>query len=420
LPFEYTTCGATKRAKLEADIAKGMNVTHFKAEMARCEALIAGYNANLAAAVKTVEDGVVSLKREVDASVTYAVKRLGASVALVTRKTSKACLEGIFEALEESNEEVDLEADAAVAAAEEGEAAAGGGGLKMKNVAEKSKAVMSKMQVMGAATLTNAHLWLSSNVGTHNLKAAAVRATLAAKVKIAGVRGVSHEDMFLEVLTDGHKADLAIVRKVLFRIKGFAGNHNAGLVPATYVCADVVMAAVSGLVQAGALSPAGVAGFEANLAIAHARDQAIAKLAAEAIPSLEQLLAKAEKVVLEFYEVRELTLEVATLSADMMKVVEKKGEGAGDDIHHKITAARAKLGVLIDSLCAVAKSDEEDTAAAEAAGAAKEAASVEAVKQLFDFRDTNGVVDGLVAAMKSHVLVTIPAVLGGGGNTVAA
>ena len=62
-------------------------------------------------------------------------------------------------------------------------------------------------------------------------------------------------------------------------------------------------------------SPAGVAGFEANLAIAHARDQAIAKLAAEAIPSLEQLLAKAEKVVLEFYEVRELTLEVATLSA---------------------------------------------------------------------------------------------------------
>jgi hypothetical protein len=64
----------------------------------------------------------------VDASVNYAVKRLRTSIATLTRKTTKACHEGIIDTLDST-----LTADA------DAEAAADGGAVRLFNAADPSR-----------------------------------------------------------------------------------------------------------------------------------------------------------------------------------------------------------------------------------------------------------------------------------------
>jgi hypothetical protein len=165
--------------------------------------------------------------------------------------------------------------------------------------------------------------------------------------------GVDHHTEILGPITEGQKDDVAAVQKTLFRVKAFAENKNSGPVPVTAQL-EAMQAAAKALMSAhGALSAGTVAEFDALGRLATARDATMVQLAGDAVPALEKLLAEAEELVIDFFDIREHVMDIKTLEVDIEGI--KKGDRKDKaekivEMEGKVATLRAELKALIEKV----------------------------------------------------------------------
>ena len=393
--------GAALDKKLAAAAGKGEDTSMTQSAQAANTTLIAEYEKNLEGAIAGCVAGIAKIRADVGEAVSYAIQRQRASIATLARKTAKAGLEGILEELEAPDvEEEDAEHDAAVAQApNDTDAAAAPPAGRESSAAEKM------LEKVGSTQVSKAQQWLTSNLTGHVVKVSTATAALAVKQRM---KGISFDDVF-DGVTTGHKDDAATLQKVLYRVRALSDSRGAGAVPST-VNLNMMQEAVKVLADKEAVSAATVAEFEANMAIGVMRDEVLAKMAADTVPALEQLLQDAEKTVLDFYEVREKVVDVKALEKD----VEALAKGDKDDkqvkidiIEVKLKAEKANIAGLITGMLAVTRGAGDASAAADAVSSVDPAVLAE----LFSAADNTGLPTALAAAVETGVLHLLPCMM---------
>ena len=260
------------------------------------------------------------------------------------------------------------------------------------------------------------------------------RATLHnSKVKIAKLRGVDLAGFFdaLEPLSRGHREDVKTIQKVVFRLKDYACKDSpSGPVPATKRISKM-RDALNALKEMGAAGDDVCEDFSSMATIAAARDKTLETLGAECVPALEALADRAEKIVLDFYDVRALALDLAVVEHDLhkAKTAEVKPEKANQEDGLKrekkiqdLTAAaekiRAELGTAMTALAPIMKGDDDEIFPEDAC----EPHNLDAggVADAFGFLNNTGVVATLANVLDDKFLQVFPSVFGDAYTTDAA
>jgi hypothetical protein len=264
---------------------------------------------------------------------------------------------------------------------------------------------------VNTSRLSSAQEWVSTHLSAHRLRASAAAAKLTTKKMLKGA-SLSHHNELLAPFTASHQDDIAAVQKILYRVKLYADNKNSGPVPATAQLAAMQAAVVALAEDHGALSAATVAEFGALALLAAARDNTLVRLTAAAVPALEKLLGEAAQVELNFLDLRERLMDIATLEGDLegfrkgdrKDKPQKIAQGEGD-----IAAKRAKLMALLGLLSAVVKAEGDEPVPPDAA----DDATPESIAHALHFAVTTGVVTSLAALIEDKVLAVLPGAFGG-------
>ena len=296
---------------------------------------------------------------------------------------------------------------------------------------KKKKAALARLS--SRKTGVKAKNWMSSTFSGFNVKVK-TRATLHnSKVKMAKLRGVDLAGFFdaLEPLSRGHREDVKTIQKVVFRLKDYACKDSpSGPVPATKRISKM-RDALNALKEMGAAGDDVCEDFSSMATIAAARDKTLETLGAECVPALEALADRAEKIVLDFYDVRALALDLAVVEHDLhkAKTAEVKPEKANQEDGLKrekkiqdLTAAaekiRAELGTAMTALAPIMKGDDDEIFPEDAC----EPHNLDAggVADAFGFLNNTGVVATLANVLDDKFLQVFPSVFGDAYTTDAA
>ena len=453
-----------ERQKMTARKAELMQTTEeYRVKVENAEKDVALAEEELSVVSTECVDALGPMKDAVNACLKAAVKRINADVARLTRKTTKACREGIFEALDtlSFDDDDDDDDDGSDDETSPSDVNADGDGGEDADVVKRDPPTPSSVAPTETATETDspaariapaekkkkaalarlssrktgvkAKNWMSSTFSGFNVKVK-TRATLHnSKVKMAKLRGVDLAGFFdaLEPLSRGHREDVKTIQKVVFRLKDYACKDSpSGPVPATKRISKM-RDALNALKEMGAAGDDVCEDFSSMATIAAARDKTLETLGAECVPALEALADRAEKIVLDFYDVRALALDLAVVEHDLhkAKTAEVKPEKANQEDGLKrekkiqdLTAAaekiRAELGTAMTALAPIMKGDDDEIFPEDAC----EPHNLDAggVADAFGFLNNTGVVATLANVLDDKFLQVFPSVFGDAYTTDAA